>query len=293
MGGCARSFHCDVRRLSGLRRKYDDVRGKGFFGQARRERRAYPEVDPAACVDSAITARCGDAPVSPPWPQPKSLAAGPHAILKQALSHRVCIKERSINSLRRREEYWVKANDVCVGCWHKPAHQRGPQPQSPPGKLVCSAWRTDDGPWAGGGKPEDARSRPPFNVARGVMPGPNTYSALLPPHPSPLPVGEGVRSRAARDGSQALWAAWSPLPKGEGQGEGKQDTGLPRLCSLPKSVSRNLCNSALSQSFSVISAASCSNPIREIRQIRVSPSLRSMRSLRSNPNPCSPVFIRG
>ncbi len=72
----------------------------------------------AACVDSAITARCGDAPASPPWPQPKSLAAGPHAILKQAPSHRVCIKERPINSLRRREEYSVKSNDVCVACWH-------------------------------------------------------------------------------------------------------------------------------------------------------------------------------
>ena len=59
----------------------------------------------AACVGSALTARCGDglpkanesgaqrkrslremlSPASPPWPQPKSLAAGPHAILKQAL----------------------------------------------------------------------------------------------------------------------------------------------------------------------------------------------------------------
>ena len=38
-----------------------------------------------ACVGSAVTARCGDAPASPPWPQPKSLAAGPHEILKQAL----------------------------------------------------------------------------------------------------------------------------------------------------------------------------------------------------------------
>ncbi len=39
----------------------------------------------AARVGSAVTARCGDAPASPPWPQPKSFAAGPHAILKQAL----------------------------------------------------------------------------------------------------------------------------------------------------------------------------------------------------------------
>ncbi len=39
-----------------------------------------------ACVGSAVTARCGDVPASPPWPQPKSLAAGPHAIFGQALS---------------------------------------------------------------------------------------------------------------------------------------------------------------------------------------------------------------
>ncbi len=32
-------------RLTGLRHKYDDVRGKGFFAQTRRERRAYPAVD--------------------------------------------------------------------------------------------------------------------------------------------------------------------------------------------------------------------------------------------------------
>src|SRR5690606_19063746 len=38
-----------------------------------------------ACVGSAVTARCGDVPASPPWPQPKSLAAGPRAIFRQAL----------------------------------------------------------------------------------------------------------------------------------------------------------------------------------------------------------------
>jgi len=32
----------------------------------------------AACVGSALTARCGDARAEPPWPQSKSLAAGPH-----------------------------------------------------------------------------------------------------------------------------------------------------------------------------------------------------------------------
>ena len=76
---------------------------------ARRDERAYP---PAVCKRGATrpdgllrenppggesfacgrrwlgpySTRCGDARASPPWPQPKSLAAGPHAILKQALS---------------------------------------------------------------------------------------------------------------------------------------------------------------------------------------------------------------
>src|SRR5436189_3982697 len=38
-----------------------------------------------AGVGSAVTARCGGAPASPPWPPPKSLAAGPHRIFRQAL----------------------------------------------------------------------------------------------------------------------------------------------------------------------------------------------------------------
>src|SRR6266487_3453184 len=39
---------------------------------------------PVAGVGSFLTARCGDARNSPPWPRPKSLAAGPLLILKQA-----------------------------------------------------------------------------------------------------------------------------------------------------------------------------------------------------------------
>ncbi len=38
-----------------------------------------------ACVGSAVTARCGDAPASPPWPSPKSLVAGPLPIFRRAL----------------------------------------------------------------------------------------------------------------------------------------------------------------------------------------------------------------
>ncbi len=39
-----------------------------------------------ACVGSAVTARCGDAPASPPWPSPKSLVAGPLPIFRRALT---------------------------------------------------------------------------------------------------------------------------------------------------------------------------------------------------------------
>ena len=38
-----------------------------------------------AGVGSVVTARCGDAPPSPPWPKPKSLAAAPLVIFRQAL----------------------------------------------------------------------------------------------------------------------------------------------------------------------------------------------------------------
>src|SRR6266446_4047281 len=38
-----------------------------------------------AGVGSVVTARCGDARNSPPWPQPKSLAAAPLVVSKQAL----------------------------------------------------------------------------------------------------------------------------------------------------------------------------------------------------------------
>src|SRR5436190_21940329 len=39
-----------------------------------------------AGVGSVLTARCGDARTSPPWPQPKSLAAAPFPIFRQALT---------------------------------------------------------------------------------------------------------------------------------------------------------------------------------------------------------------
>src|SRR5258708_1298958 len=44
-----------------------------------------------AGVGSFLTARCGDARNSPPWPQPKSLAAAPLVVSKQALSGHGCL----------------------------------------------------------------------------------------------------------------------------------------------------------------------------------------------------------
>src|SRR5215203_6597984 len=38
-----------------------------------------------AGVGSVLTARCGDARTSPPWPHPKSLAAAPFLVFRQAL----------------------------------------------------------------------------------------------------------------------------------------------------------------------------------------------------------------
>jgi len=66
--------------LSGHEHNYDDVRGKGLFGQTRRERRAYPRVDlqgasnevwskkicrPAGCAEFDLWLRCSS--VTAPW----------------------------------------------------------------------------------------------------------------------------------------------------------------------------------------------------------------------------------
>src|SRR6266446_1476432 len=50
-----------------------------------------------AGVGSFLTARCGDAWNSPPWPQPKSLAAAPLVVSKQALRIRALRSLRSLH----------------------------------------------------------------------------------------------------------------------------------------------------------------------------------------------------
>jgi prepilin-type N-terminal cleavage/methylation domain-containing protein/prepilin-type processing-associated H-X9-DG protein len=55
-----------------------------------------------AFVGPTVTARCGDAPVGPPRPQPKSLAATLAGIFRQAL--RLPSTRRRVSSVARREE---------------------------------------------------------------------------------------------------------------------------------------------------------------------------------------------
>jgi hypothetical protein len=112
-------------------------RGKGWM--ARRDERGYPQRSPTeekrsqpvfsskalratgllpvAGVGSVVTARCGDAHgksagPSPPWPQTKSLAAGPHAIFRQAL-RRTATGPRSQRAGRPRASQDV-SRFVCV-----------------------------------------------------------------------------------------------------------------------------------------------------------------------------------
>ena len=59
-----------------------------------------------ARVGTVVTARFGDAPPSPPWPNPKSLAAAPRRILRQALDPRrfakaILVRRNSVIRRRR------------------------------------------------------------------------------------------------------------------------------------------------------------------------------------------------
>src|SRR5258708_39191396 len=62
-----------------------------------------------AGVGSLLTARCGDARNSPPWPQPTSLAAAPLVVSKQALRE---VIRRKIRALAAEGGYraWLRAS---------------------------------------------------------------------------------------------------------------------------------------------------------------------------------------
>jgi len=61
----------------------EEQRSQAAFGAKTLRAAGLLSVD---CVGSVLTARVGDARTSPPWPQPKSLAAGPRAIFGHALN---------------------------------------------------------------------------------------------------------------------------------------------------------------------------------------------------------------
>jgi len=67
-------------------------------------------------VGSVVTARCGDAPPLPPWPKPKSLAAAPLAILRQALTLEVSID----TDANARTKQWTKYEIVSLRAFHEP-----------------------------------------------------------------------------------------------------------------------------------------------------------------------------
>ena len=82
---CLRDAHTEIGTLI----------GSGWCSQSEEQRRQTGLSEktlraagllPVDFVGSALTARCGDARASPPRPQPKSLAAGPFSIFKQALN---------------------------------------------------------------------------------------------------------------------------------------------------------------------------------------------------------------
>jgi hypothetical protein len=73
----------------------------------------------AACVGSALTARCGDAPASPPWPQPKSPAAAPSIILKQALRQGGDRRRYLEESDRLAAFHWEESDGAGIFSCHK------------------------------------------------------------------------------------------------------------------------------------------------------------------------------
>ena len=60
----------------------EEQRSQAAFGATTLRAAGLLAVD---CVGSVVTARCGDAPPSPPYPHPKSLAAAPLPVCSQAL----------------------------------------------------------------------------------------------------------------------------------------------------------------------------------------------------------------
>src|SRR5271169_227087 len=91
------------KRLEGERcRSSAAMRENALHGSSTEEQRSQPAVcsktlraaglSAVGRVGSLVTARSGDASHSPPCPHPKSLAAAPLAIFRQALRKTTCIE---------------------------------------------------------------------------------------------------------------------------------------------------------------------------------------------------------
>src|SRR5215213_3531206 len=94
-----------------------------LYGSSTEEQRSQPASGPKTLraagllavgfVGSALTARCGDARASPPRPQPKSLAAAPFLIFRQALNdlYRLRIFNIAAAGLRHSRAPWAPERD--------------------------------------------------------------------------------------------------------------------------------------------------------------------------------------
>ena len=101
-----------------------------------------------AGVDSFLTARCGRcARPKPPWPQPKSLAAAPLVVSKQALNHSEVMataisKPSAITciSTRRAPKCWPQASNcgTTVGAARRAIYR--PRPAGHPGCEWTGCW---------------------------------------------------------------------------------------------------------------------------------------------------------
>ncbi len=152
-----------------------------------------------AGVDSFLTARCGDARNSPPWPQPKSLAAAPLVVSKQALSEgkgsatvgvsptesNGHIVHPSVNA-RRQDPAWQK--------WQKWLNVDGSMSVSAVSTMACQTSHSEkfDNPfWL-----NDLVEPGPSNLFRFPLPASHERGARLCPQDQPQRGRTGRQDRA-------------------------------------------------------------------------------------------------
>jgi hypothetical protein len=110
------------RKRPGGEAQRGSIPARGAVTEAQRSQRAFcaktlraAGLLPVACVDSFLTARCGDARNSSPWPQPKSSAAGPLLISKQALSQGIDASQTQSDPVKRKSRRRGKSEPIPDG----------------------------------------------------------------------------------------------------------------------------------------------------------------------------------